>query len=379
MSERGSKNQESPRQEAKEYSEIRDIIIIRCIETCFRSLLSASGTGEAIQAMRPHCMHSGMAAACNARQRFNLQGDGLDQVVIPLLWLDTAMSNGDISLKIFARGTVMEVRDCPLKTAPPEFCVPVSSYMAEGMCQTINPDYEYLYTHRLTNGDPYCRAIIKRKSDRSELNDLGKLLRTVPKLDMPDEEVDNLRAHCGAVILMNTTRAFIDLHGSGRTLEISGPAQFQAGLSIGEWLIHKLRLCKGDLSDIGMVIYTIGLALGQERETTSLPTGAIAGKVIGCPFEGAPPEVCVQLEMLTSGIVSAIDPSYEFIYDRMMTRGEKTCHWAIRKKAKPSESKEGPAEVQLAVSALDILKERFARGEISKEEYREQRDILLER
>jgi hypothetical protein len=48
----------------------------------------------------------------------------------------------------------------------------------------------------------------------------------------------------------------------------------------------------------------------------------------------SPYEACKQKEALFQGVVSAINPDYEFIYDRMKTKGDANCHWVIRKKAK---------------------------------------------
>ncbi len=49
------------------------------------------------------------------------------------------------------------------------------------------------------------------------------------------------------------------------------------------------------------------------------------------PFSQAPPDVCLQYEAFFRGVCEAVDPDFEFAYDRMMSDGDETCHWVIRK------------------------------------------------
>jgi hypothetical protein len=62
----------------------------------------------------------------------------------------------------------------------------------------------------------------------------------------------------------------------------------------------------------------------------------------------------------------------------MITKGDSTCHWVVRKKdapigvkdVKPTESKD---------SALELLKMRLVMGEISLEQYCQLGDLLMEK
>jgi len=56
-----------------------------------------------------------------------------------------------------------------------------------------------------------------------------------------------------------------------------------------------------------------------------------------------------------------------------MTKGDKTCHWTIRKKGGPLREKSTEDD------ALRTLRLRFAQGEITPEQYREFRDVLMEK
>jgi uncharacterized membrane protein len=62
----------------------------------------------------------------------------------------------------------------------------------------------------------------------------------------------------------------------------------------------------------------------------------------------------------------------------MMTKGEGTCSWAVKRRVQ-----EGARATKQSTSdqldASKILRRRLAAGEISKGEYRELRDLLLEK
>jgi hypothetical protein len=114
--------------------------------------------------------------------------------------------------------------------------------------------------------------------------------------------------------------------------------------------------------------------LHQRKSEIVLEDEGAAGTVGECPFAGsAPPETCLQYESFFNGICEAIDPSYEFAYDRMMTKGDKTCHWTIRKIGQTVSRDDAVPE-----DPIKVLKLRYAKGEITREEYQRMKEELLE-
>jgi len=107
-------------------------------------------------------------------------------------------------------------------------------------------------------------------------------------------------------------------------------------------------------------------AMHQRKGEVRKQTGNADCEIMECPFSGSPSESCLQYEAFFNGICEAIDPSYEFAYDRMMTKGDKTCHWTIRKKGelvKEELKEEAPSDDPVKMLAM-----RFAKGEITEEE-----------
>jgi predicted hydrocarbon binding protein len=80
-----------------------------------------------------------------------------------------------------------------------------------------------------------------------------------------------------------------------------------------------------------------------------------------------PETICMNFQSFFKGMVSALNPDYEFAYSRMITKGDNECHWTIKKK-QSSRQVDDP---------LKVLKLRFAKGEITKEEYEELKAMLV--
>jgi hypothetical protein len=118
----------------------------------------------------------------------------------------------------------------------------------------------------------------------------------------------------------------------------------------------------------------------HRRGTNSSNKDLVEGQIDECPFSGGPTEICSQYEAFFNGLCEAINPDCEFAYDRMMTKGDKTCHWTIRKKGEPAKEKpQGEAAKEPGENAFELLKKRLVKGEITPEQYRQLRDILLEK
>ncbi len=100
--------------------------------------------------------------------------------------------------------------------------------------------------------------------------------------------------------------------------------------------------------------------------------------VVECPFSQAPPEVCIQYEAFFKGVCEAIDPEVEFVYDRMMSDGDPSCHWTLKRKRAPA-SQGASVEVLDEEDMVKKLKWRLTNGEIGIDEYRTLLDVLKER
>ncbi len=300
----------------------------------FRSVLSEVGASRTLEASKVYTKIWGMQTATMARERFGLTGNGLEDVTLPYYWAHCASSFGHIKpLEIRDGKAVVELYACPvtLVDAPPEICVAVSHNLAEGLCQAINPEYEFIFTHHLSNNDGCCRYVVKKKSSRIDLDNLGPLEKTIP-LTLSEDEIRKVSWIICYISLNNFTSVSLDLIGSERTLELALPQARELGVKIGKNLMGGVG-GSGDIKTIREKLDFLSLLQGQTGNPARLTSTGLEREIKECPYKGSPPEVCRQLEAIYDGVCEAIDPEYEFVYDRTMSGGDVVCHWVVRRRA----------------------------------------------
>jgi hypothetical protein len=346
--------------------ELSDVFISRMAIAAFRAFLAESGPERALRALQPYAKHCGMAIACNSRKRLGTQGHGLEEVALPLYWMDTGIAGRNISaLEIHEDGAVMKVSDCPMKDAPPELCVALSHRMGEGICEVVNPDFEYFYTHHLSNGDSFCRIVVRVRSPGRNADSLGRITKVIPSLELPDDEVRFLRNQGIAESLIMTTKGFIDVHGSDRMLEIVRPYALDAGRSLANTITKRLQGEGNAHPTTEDVIASVSAALGQKRIVVASNNDETLFEITECPLKDAPPEVCRQFELVLSGMCEAMGQDKEFSYSSIKSNRDSVCRSVIRKKSTIAGpvSKDAPSDDPIKVLAL-----RYAKGEITEAE-----------
>jgi hypothetical protein len=100
----------------------------------------------------------------------------------------------------------------------------------------------------------------------------------------------------------------------------------------------------------------------------------IEGKISECPFSGAAPGVCRQCAAFSESISSSIVPGSKFHLDASMATGDPECRWVVE-----IGDFEKPERFSSPTDAMDLLRKRLVMGEITPEQYRTLRDILLEK
>jgi hypothetical protein len=243
----------------------------------------------------------------------------------------------------------------------------------EGICRTLNPLFHYTFTHKMYDGDDYCRYVICHKGHRKDPGDLGEIKEIIKGLDMPDEEMDSLRGELIGELLIIVDKVLVDINGTERTLTKLLPVSAGTGLGLGKELDGLLKNVKDRRDRAVEALALVRSCMGQADSEAITEEGMITGCTSNCPFKDGNVVLCRQYEGLLSGICKAIDPELEFAYTRMMTRGDASCAWTLGRAMRKVGA--GPQEKDLDDPLL-ALKMRFARGEISEGEYLKGRDIL---
>jgi predicted hydrocarbon binding protein len=274
--------------------------------------------------------------------------------------------------EIKEKGAVGIDYDCIFKRAPPEYCIFQSHFSSEFVTEALDPSYECVFTHHLSNGDPYCRYVFKKKNmPNSELDDLGITIATIPKVEIPKEQSQAFTIYGNHMWWQAITGAFVSIYGPEKTKEILMANAHRIGKEVGNNLKNSNKNIGIDANSLGQFINSFEMALNQRGEYKSSISNDISQKEItDCSCQTMTVEICDQYEALLHGILDSINPKYELSYERKMTKGDKTCHWTIRKKGSPIDIEIIPDDPRKALAL------RFAHGEITEEEFERKMEML---
>lgn len=316
---------------------LRDFVIDilqKCFVTTFESLIKTNGAVEVLSGMKPHMkvtlrnylqgiqeqMHiddngpESLISVFNAAQAFIVPTSGMDSIITDI-------------------GAVGTVHACPFQGSVPEICIYFSHFASEEVCQMMNPDYECVFTHHLTNGDPYCRCVFKRKDQPLKDPDyLGRTVAHMPELKIPDEQLCMMKLGGISMQLNAVTSAFVHMNGSDKAKEILYPNARR----IGEEAAAKLKETMPCLSDnaetLGLLVSSLAQVLNQRGTPTSVTPREFVMEVTDCACQTFSPEFCGQISSMFNGMVQTMNPDYEFGYSRMITAGDQRCHWTVKRK-----------------------------------------------
>jgi putative sterol carrier protein/predicted hydrocarbon binding protein len=355
-------------------AELRNTTLYEISANVFTALLQECGPTKTLEAVRPVSTAAGRGRTDIINSMGESLGKDAEAVAYPYQLIHTFNSNGKIKPMEIRNGTaIVEFYECPVAAAraPQEICVAMSHYFAEGICQGINPEYEYIWTHHLLSGDNCCRYIVKKKSEKIDLNNLGPLEKTVQQ-NFTQAELDVWRS-MGAFLMINVfTTASVNAIGSSRTVEIGDPFARRTGIELARKMMTE-KDSDVDLPTLKEKMEYLQSVFGHKGGPVLINKLGIEQEIFDCPFKNSTPEMCKHVEGVLNGVCEAFNPAYEFTYDRMMTRSDHSCHWVVHKKI-PSEANGKVTDAN--ESSAEMLKKRFVRGEITEQEYRRMREIL---
>ena len=124
----------------------------------------------------------------------------------------------------------------------------------------------------------------------------------------------------------------------------------------------------GSSIGIGSILSTWGEMLGNGHEVKEIDEGGLELTVPRCILCHSPLPICKLMESFLAGIISAQDEKANIRFIKC-SPSQAGCKVIVRSQS----SKHEPAS-----DPLVTLKMRFAKGELSEDEYRRMRAILLE-
>ena len=314
-------------------SELATQILVELNISTFNEFLKLAGPVDVLKHMRPYKKRNAISSLLEMRKKFNSKGNGPDQIIMPFYFAHSANGPENTLVEVKEGGLVGTVHDCFFRNASPEFCVVLSHVMGDAFCEALNPEYDMIWTHHLTAGDPYCRYVVKKKTTPyTNLDDLGKTLATLPKTNIPKEEGLRLWGwilwHHWSCI----TEGMMDYCGSEKTMEILNANANRVGVGAGAFLVQSGMIKQRDAIGVGQFIDLYGRGSEQYGDIIRSSETEFSKKIVKCPFKDAPPEMCKQFESFFNRVCQAVNPELQFKYSKMMTVGDDSCLWSVTKK-----------------------------------------------
>jgi predicted hydrocarbon binding protein len=334
-------------------SQFRNEIIFQCADNVFRTLRDTCGSSKMLTVIKPYTIAWGHTVADFTRSSAHLGAIDMMAIALPMQigWTSVSMRKHK-PMRVAKDLAIIEAGDCFQTTLEkplmPEICQAMCHCIAEGVCQAYDAESEYVFTHHVCYGDNCCRAVIKKKSNKLSLDQLKRLEETFPtgvrggfQWELGQIESDILMTTNAFNAFNIFTAASVQILGPQRTDELGFPVARRTGKKLGTKLMGG-SVGKGDLKAIKEKMDFLNSILAQRGDPAVIDGSSIEKEIEECPFKNGLPEQCKHWEGVFAGVCEAINPEYEFHYDRMMSRGDHSCHWVVKKKsargAKPQES-----------------------------------------
>jgi hypothetical protein len=339
-----------------------------------QTMVDEVGSETSLRFLKPYHVNSGRAAAHQIQSIMGYRPTNPGEAMA--LWngfVDWIITGGIHRIWTDGKDTaIAEATDCELfkKYGCKEPCILVCRYGGEEGGAELIPGFVLEHTSSEGLGDDKCRWMMTRKGMEPALN-------CIIPVDIPSTSKELLSylllayfGECWVIV----TRAFIDSSGPEKAGEKLTSRARQSGLFVGSRLKKLMELERLDAPSAVRIV--LGLeSLHQMKCAIELGNDFSQGSINECPFSDSPIEICVQYEAFFNGVFAAISPGFEFTYDRMMTKGDKTCHWTIRKKGKPSKEKTEEAPTD---DPFKRLANKLIDGQITEEEFARKMALLKE-
>jgi len=332
--------------------------------TTVQALTDIAGLDTAIERLTPYQTNAAIAVSRNLPLILNIQERSLQTAAYLSIFNYSALfatNGGDYYISRGKNEIVSVGNDCITKGNVPAVCKTLCDAGNRTMVESFCPDYDLRLVTSLGSGDESCTFIWRDKKGIDD-EDKTERPRKEPVIDVNMK--NELAPQFFGELWTFATRAFMDFSNDQSMIEKLATCMHNSGVSTGMRLIEKYGAFTDNESKT--LLFESLWLMHHPRNRFVRSSSTLECTVEDCPFSGGPVELCLQFDSFFNGICEAIDPDYEFVYDRMMTKGDKTCHWTIRKKGETrgEKSKEEPS----LDDPIKRLTNKFIDGEITAEE-----------
>ena len=303
-----------------------------CLLSCFEDLVRSEGPHKVFSATSLHGYNAGFAGASNIKERLGQNND--DPRTMAMVWSfahNAFRRRPDV--KIGADWCVAFVRRCSHLSGGPEICMLECISVGKGMAESLGRDLDFIMTTCIAGQDDCCTQIFKPSSMgvASILNELP--LREWEEDLVPISEEEALsyyRAYLGEFWLI-IIRSAVDLLGGERTFDLFKERMYRLGVKWGPVLHREFSKAFGRSIGISEMIDSLNAILLQRGGDVARSNEVAIKEMDMCPFSSGPPESCRLFEELIKGMITSVDASHHFKYQRTMSDGASSCIWILNR------------------------------------------------
>jgi hypothetical protein len=367
-------------------SDEKDKLAIRLLgdlcQVTLDAIVDLVGAKKAIEMMSPAAKFCGASINNWIIENFNLGGTDLEKMCSVMHEANQLMGKELRPYELTSSGARCEVVACQFSKAKPEFCELFCTIAGIGLCQNINPRFNFVIPSRMSLGAESCYWVIIDSSAKSDpqsedvkstisWKQFDRMIKNQSDLGVPKN-----RYWMGALaaIWIQEVTTLVNNYGGNEAVEILSPYLKDLGFSFGAQMRKELKLEGNDAVAISSVLEIFNECLYQNGVLKQADSRLVEKEMQECLiFSGAPPEMCVLFEKFANGICEAINPDFEVSHKKAICRGDSICLRVIRKKAvleKMRENEIAPGD------PIQVLTMMYVKGEITKGEYEEKMAVI---
>lgn len=299
--------------------------------TTFQALVDAVGFDRAWELVEPYMKFHFEAGARATKEKFNLTTDDpySSAVFLNYIYLFDGVVLGNH--RFFEHGFTADVRYCPKANVAEALCN-LSGCAMRAFSSILHVDYETNYARMLVRGDPFCQMMVKKRG-HTIWGEVERKPVEIPPPSWSDQEREYWQSANYSQQWIYATNALVDFAGKEKAVEILRPYMKALGISIANDLSKELGIKDRDALAIASIIDRCNQAANQKGSYTYRTPERVDKEITECIFSNASQDICANaLEARSNGICEAINPLYEFHSTKRMCKGDKVCHWVIKKK-----------------------------------------------
>jgi hypothetical protein len=321
------------------------------------------GEKQAEALVRTEMQNGSLASTLNIKNRMGLEGQGLIFAAFASNWFNIIWK--DLKVEITSIGFRWINKSCPLSRATSALCcqhdiIPkvITDIFAPGAI-TSNPK-------RISKGDDTCLILFMMEGvTPNQLMSAACICESLPPpLDLEEMALWN-HSYLGAfwAILM---KSMVNEIGSEMPMNALRPKFNEIGEEFADKFKEEYQVSIDNLDSVsnGLFSFHSSFLKKGKLERNSDGFTIITQE---CPYSGEPSEMCQLFQCFYDGLLEAINPEFVMKCSTMMSKGDKTCHWTIRKKGEVA--KEKTKEVAALDDPIKRLTNKFIDGEITEEEF----------